>query len=164
MGQEVAGLSRRAEVALRPDPHDAFGVWFARERRLRGIPLEYVSLHTKLPMARLRALEGGCDPLGSDRGSRAAARALALAIGADPEEAAGRISDTLPAPPVAQAAPEPIAARFVFPRLALALALLLAAAGAAWGLLAFLEARAAPAPEVVFRPDYVERLRAVGGK
>jgi hypothetical protein len=163
LGQEVARLPRSAAVGPRTDSPDAFGAWFARERKLRGIPLEWVSLHTKLAMARLRALEAGCEPLGCDRSGRAAARALAQAIGADPDEAAGRLSDAV-TPAAGVETPPPGARGFALPRWTPALLLALAAAGAAWGLLAFLETRPAPAPDVVFRPDYVERLRGSGGK
>ncbi len=164
MGQEVARLPRGAGVARRAESADAFGAWLARERRLRAIPLEWVSLRTKLPLPRLRALEAGHDPLGSDRSGRAAARALALAIGADPDEAAGRLCDAAPAPLEAAPVAQPPGRRLVVPRWTPALIAALAAAGAAWGLLALLDARAAPAPDVVLRPDYVERLRLGAGK
>jgi hypothetical protein len=164
LGQEVARLPRSAAVGPRTDSPDAFGAWFARERKLRGIPLEWVSLHTKLAMPRLRALEAGCDPLGCDRSGRAAARSLAQAIGADPDEAAGRLSDAVAATARLEAPPAPVARGVALPHWTPALLLALVAAGAAWGLLAFLETRPAPAPDVVFRTDYVERLRESDGK
>lgn len=116
-------------------------------------------------MPRLRALEAGREPLGCDRSARAAARALAQAIGADPDEAAGRLSDSVaPAATLGDAAPERAPRSLALPHWTPSLLLALVAAGAAWGLLAFLETRPVPAPDVVFRPDYVERLRESDGK
>jgi len=154
VGEEVARLPRRPGVTG-GETRDGFGLWFARERRLRGVPLDWVVASTKLPLPRLEALERGDPVLGSDGAGRAAARALARAIGADPEEAAGRVHDG--APP----APERVA-RAWRPRIpawvpaALAFS---AAAAVAWALAVWIEARPTPAPDIVPRPDYVERLR-----
>ncbi len=107
MGRQIPRLSRGAGVAPAGAPQsgsreaESFGVWFARERRLRDISVEFVAARTKLPLERIHALEGDTAPLGSDGRSRALARTLARAIGADPEEASARLPG-----PVAPPSPE----------------------------------------------------------
>jgi hypothetical protein len=122
---------------------------------VRGVSLEWVAARTKLPLVRLEALERGEPLLACDGAGRAAARALAVAIGADPEEAAGRVHDGAEAPP------EPVgrARRVRLPAWAPAALVLGAAAGAVLALGVWIEGRAPSAPDVVPRPDYVERLR-----
>ncbi len=154
MGEEVARLPRRPGVVT-SEARDAFGLWFARERRLRGVPLDWVLTSTKIPLPRLEALERGERVLGCDGAGRAAARALARAIGADPEEAAGRVHDG------AAPAPEPSGRerRVRVPAWVPAALALGAAAGVAWALAVWIEGRPSRVPEIVPRPDYVERLR-----
>jgi hypothetical protein len=154
VGEEVARLPRRAGVAGR-EGRDGFGAWFARERRLRGVPLDWVATSTKIPLPRLEGLERGEPVLASDGAGRAAARALARAIGADPEEAAGRIHDGA-APPAGRA---PREWRLRVPRWVPGAVACCAAAGLAWALAVWIEGRPPPSPEIVPRPDYVERLR-----
>lgn len=161
MGREVAHLPGRARV---DDPGDCggegFGRWFARERTLRQISVEFVSARTKLATARLRALEAEEQCLGHDGQGRAAARALARAIGADPDEAVRR----LPSDGGGRAPRErPAGVLRPRPRLASGLAALGGVALlllAAWGLARWAE-RSSPeqaTPEVVYRPDYLKRL------
>jgi hypothetical protein len=119
------------------------------------VPLEWVAASTKIPLPRLEGLERGEPVLASDGAGRAAARALARAIGADPEEAAGRLHDGAAAP--AGRAKREWRLR-VPPWVPAALAFG-AAAGVAWAFAVWIEGRPPPSPEVVSRPDYVERLR-----
>ncbi len=155
MGAEVEGVSRGARVAGAPAP-DGFGPWFGRERQVRGIPVATVSSRTRLAPGRIRALEQGAELLGADGRGRAMARALALAIGADPEEAVYRLGDGAGAPRSrpsrASALRLPLGGR--------ALAAVLVAGLGAWLVARLVLSGGASdrIPGVVYRPDYVERL------
>jgi hypothetical protein len=88
--------------------------------------VEFVSLRTRIPPERIWALEAGRAALPPDGNSRAMARALADAIGADPDEAAARVGGYPPGGEVTGARP-------FRRRIAAAVALsLLALAGLAW--------------------------------
>ena len=93
MGAQVEGIpgGPRIEVSATP-PLRTFGTWFRVQRELRGISVWYVAARTKLPPDRIRAIEDGPGDLRRDGHGRATARALARAIGADPEEGVGRLS------------------------------------------------------------------------
>jgi hypothetical protein len=120
----------------------------------------FASARTRIPPERIRAIECGETRLCDDAHGRGAARQLAQAIGADPEQALARLTR---AP--AAAAPRAEARRAAHPRaLALARVLppllaLVAVAGLTWGALRLLE-RAQPgaARAPLYRPDYVEHL------
>lgn len=153
MGSAVEGVSRRDRVGRSSGPHRTpFGVWFERERRLRRVPVEYVALATRIPPARLRALERGSESLPADGSGRALARALARSIGADPDEAAARVgrpSGREDAAPVEAASRELVAALALG---ILGLALVLGLSRIAKGPVAPDEVR------VVHRPDHVGAL------
>jgi Tfp pilus assembly protein PilF len=92
VGQAVSRVSPGDRVARAGEPAEApFGVWFGRERRLRQVSVELVSIATRIPPERIDALEAGKAELPPNGASRAIARALASAIGADPDEAAARV-------------------------------------------------------------------------
>ena len=123
---------------------------------MRGIPIATVSSRTQLAPDRVRALEQGADLLGADGRGRAMARALALAIGADPGEAVYRLGD-------GGGAPRSRPARASAVRLPLggrALAAVLVAGLGAWlvARLVLTGGASDRIPDVVYRPDYVERL------
>jgi hypothetical protein len=65
----------------------AFGPWYRRQRELRGLSIFFVAARTKLSPERVREIEDE-SPLDADGIGRSTARTLALAIGAEPEEAA----------------------------------------------------------------------------
>ncbi len=89
MGAEVERLPEGAAVAsAAADAGRAFGPWYRRQRELRGISLFYVAARTKLTPERVREIEETRAGLDADAIGRATARALAHAIGADPDEAA----------------------------------------------------------------------------
>ena len=153
MGKEVEGVPGAARVAAL-DP--GFGPWLRQQRELRRIPLGYVAARTRIPRDRLERIEGGRERLGRDGQGRSTARLLALTIGADPDEAScllteperrGRIGSALSGLPWLRWG-------------------LLGAAGAAslalfWVLadrVLSSEASHEARPEVVYRPDYVDRL------
>lgn len=122
---------------------------------MRGISVAFVAARTKLPPERIREIEIGAPPIESDGRGRAIARALASAIGADPDEGASRVpvrsgarAEEGPAHRERWVGWGPVAAAVVA-------ALLGAGALAAW--LAQPELDAA-SPEVVYRPDYVRQL------
>jgi hypothetical protein len=94
VGAPIERLSEGSAVAAKPavtDGRRAFGAWYRRQRELRGISLFYVAARTKLTPERVREIEESLAPLETDGIGRATARTLALAIGADPEEAAAQL-------------------------------------------------------------------------
>ena len=92
MGAEVQRLSEGAPVSAAPAQAAAsFGSWYRRQRELRGISLFYVAARTKLTPERVREIEETGASLDTDGIGRATARALAHAIGADPDEAARKL-------------------------------------------------------------------------
>jgi len=70
-----------------------FGHWYRRQRELRGISVFYVAARTKLTPERVREIEDSGATLDSDGLGRATARSLALAIGADPNEASSLLGE-----------------------------------------------------------------------
>ena len=154
MGAEVEGLPGGPSVGRTGHPLEGFGPWFEQERRLRGISLRFVAAHTKLPLDRIRAIESGAFELDRDGRGRASARALALSIGADPEEAAGRLRQ---APRWRRRRPALRRERWVGwgP---VAAGLLLSLLGV-WAIASWLERPPAEAAApLVYRQDYVEQL------
>ncbi len=155
MGTQVERVPRGVALEEQPAGHRSsdFGFWFERQRRVRDISLYFVAAQTRLPLERVRAIESGEETLGHDGQSRALARILAEAIGADPEAAAGhllgprkrtRTTSGLPLPWIAWAE------RF-------GLAIVMALVG--WLLASWL--LATPTEDVadpVYRSDYVDRL------
>ena len=114
-----------------------------------------MAARTKLGPARVREIEGA-GALRPDGHGRATARVLALAIGADPDEAMRQLARA------STTAPGPRRPRGLGPlaRRASRLALLLSSVLALWLLAQFL-LRGEPygeSPDVVYRPDYVDRL------
>ncbi len=91
MGTEVQRISSGAAVTD-TDPAAEFGRWYRRQRELRGISVYFVAARTKLPPSRIQGIEDGGDPLGQDGHSRATARAISRAIGADPDEGVALLS------------------------------------------------------------------------
>ncbi len=157
MGREVSRLPAGDRLG-RPDscePAPAaeapFGAWFARERRCRLVPVEFVSAITRIPAGRIVALEEVREQLPADGGGRAMARALAQAIGADPREAAARVGSRPGTSQSSRLRLRPPSIR------ALALVLLTLGAGlAAWRVASTGDdPRSVP---VVHRKDHVARL------
>ncbi len=123
---------------------------------MRGIPVASVSSRTRLSPERICALEQGAELLGADGRGRATARALAVVIGADPEEAVYRLGDGGGA-----ARSRPVRASAVrLPLGGRALAAVLMAGLGAWlvARLVLTGGASDRIPGVVYRPDYVERL------
>ncbi len=167
MGQEVKGVPLRSGVsagvsgapsAACPDEPASFGPWLRQQRELRGISRAWLAARIKLSHERVRAIEER--GLAADGRGRATARALAGAIGADPEAAVALLGARAPG---VVAAPR---AR-LGPRLPLrALAVLLLAVLGLWLLAELLLRPAGTAVtaetdergRVVYRPDYVKRL------
>ena len=126
---------------------------------MRDISLGFVAARTKLPVVRLEALEAERLDLGCDGHARAAARALAGAIGADPDEALVRL--------IGACEPTPARSRrrrrLPWAGMAVAAALLGLLAGGALGLVSWLDALPeGPAPDVVYRPNHLKRLLGSG--
>lgn len=163
MGAEVKGVPGRAPVAGPENAgpvaaQESFGPWFRRQREVRAISVFFVAARTKLSPERVRALEAGAEQLGRGGHERATARALACAIGADPEEAVARLGAASRGAPRPHREgdwrPHPLA-RWTRP----AVAALLIASGL-WLLAEFLLRSDPPneRPTLVYRPDYVHRL------
>jgi transcriptional regulator with XRE-family HTH domain len=156
VGAEVERLSEGAAVGGASVPR-AFGPWYRRQRELRGISLFYVAARTKLSPERVREIEENA-ALDADGVGRATARALAHAIGADPDEAAAILGNA-PArrlgrrPQFWRLGPALVA----FGRTASLTAIL---ALGLWLLGLWLSSPAsnAAAPERIYKPDYVEKL------
>jgi len=92
VGSQVERVPRGSRVVSeRVAGNERFGGWLCSQREMRGISIWFVAARTKIPPERIRAIEDGEMPLARDGHGRATARALARAIGADPEEAAARV-------------------------------------------------------------------------
>ncbi len=86
----------------------SFGTWLRKSRELRALSLDEVAVATRLPPRILTALEGDdCAELADKAYAMKYARAVAEAIGLDPEDTALRyeewrqtqLAPTLPPPP-----------------------------------------------------------------
>lgn len=166
MGKEVARLHRHPRVAAKSsiaansdvDALPDLGVWLARERKLRQLSREWLAWRLKIAPGALAAIESGEQPLIGDGHGRSTARALARAMGADPEMAVTLLRRE-PRPPPLRSRP-----RRVFTGVAIGTALaavaLTAGVGlrALWSSLASTPEVASPSPARVYRPDYVARL------
>jgi len=157
VGANVERVPRGAEVAEDPaERPDGFGPWFRRQRELRGISVWFVAARTKLPPERVREIETGKDALARDGHGRGTARALARAIGADPEEAAARLAGR--SPRRARRGRLPWLGDWL--RVGGAVGIALSLGLGAWLLALWLGAPVSPedSPALVYRPDYVEQL------
>ncbi len=157
MGSQVERVSGRAQVAAEAtEPAQGFGRWFQQQRELRGISVWFVAARTKLPPERVREIERVEGALRRDGHGRGTARALALAIGADPQEAAARLAGRSPRAARRRRMPS------LRPWLPLgsALGLVLGLGLGFWWLGHWLRGEGTPldAPTLVYRPDYIERL------
>ena len=157
MGTEVARVSGTARVAS-PDP--SFGSWLKQQRELRRIPLGYVAARTRIPSDRLARIESGEEALGRDGQGRSTARLLALTIGADPDEAGCLLND-----PVLGVRRGGGLAELPWFRWGLLGVGAIASTLGLWVLanrVLSSEASHDASPEVVYRPDYVDRLLQLG--
>lgn len=74
----------------------SFGRWLQRSRELRGLSLDEVVMHAKLPPRVVAALEGDDPSAMPDRAyALQYARAVAVAVGLDPEDVALRYEEWL---------------------------------------------------------------------
>jgi transcriptional regulator with XRE-family HTH domain len=103
VGAEVQRVSRHSEVTDPSPPADPrnteFGRWLCEQRQLRGLSRSFLAARTRIPPERIERIERGRGALGDDALGRGTARQLALAIGADPEEALARLGGSGNAPP-----------------------------------------------------------------
>lgn len=157
MGSKVQGLSRDPEVTgASPPTHTdpaTLGQWLCEQRQLRGLSRCFVAARTRIPGERIEAIERGQVELADDAVGRGSARQLALAIGADPDEALARLG----AKPAARRLGEIRLPRLMFlggSLVALALVGALLYAGTIWVERAGSIERAG----VVYRPDYIDDL------
>ena len=157
MGTQVERIPEGAAVAAAPTAA-IFGHWYRRQRELRGISVFYVAARTKLTPERVREIENSGATLETDGLGRATARSLALAIGADPDEAAALLGERRTIHGVR-------ADRLAWLRgmawtygRRVGLALLIGVALWLLGLWLSGDAGRDGAPTVVYKPDYVEKL------
>lgn len=133
-----------------------FGAWYRRQRELRGISVFYVAARTKLTPERVREIEESREALETDGIGRGTARALALAIGADPEEAASLLGERRT---VRAARRHGVSwLRGLVWTWGRRVGLALVVAVGLWLLGLWLGGTAGHAPTLVYKPDYVEKL------
>ncbi len=157
MGSQVGRVSGGAQVAGEAaEPAQEFGRWFQQQRELRGISVWFVAARTKLPPERVREIERVEGALARDGHGRSTARALARAIGADPQEAAARLAGR--SPRAARRWRPPWIGDWL--RLGSAVGIVLGLGLGAWWLDHWLQSAGTSqdSPPLVYRPDYVERL------
>jgi transcriptional regulator with XRE-family HTH domain len=154
----VPGRAPRPAAPADVPARESVGTWLARQRRLRGLSLEDVAELTRIPRRSLERLEAGAFDGHVDGFARGFVRAVAEAIGVDPEEANARLLGEVRPERARRPLPWRPAALLL---LAAALAFLSARALSGWlRAPAAPEARAAaPAPGPV-RRDYVRELAA----
>jgi transcriptional regulator with XRE-family HTH domain len=138
----------------------SIGAYLARQRRLRGISVAELADLTKIPTRSIERMESGAFDRNPDGFVRGFVRAVAVALGLDPEEAVMRM---LGEPADSAGAAQPPVLQFDR-RLLVISALLAATLGlglAIWGWAAS-RAPSAPAgedtPEIVYRHDAVRAL------
>jgi transcriptional regulator with XRE-family HTH domain len=90
MGQEIRGVPEDASLSEAEDA-PAIGPYLARQRRLRGISIEDLSARTKIPRRSLERLESGAFDRAADGFTRGFVRAVAGALGLDPDDAVARL-------------------------------------------------------------------------
>ena len=155
MGAQVDRLPEGVGVAASADA-PVFGAWYRRQRELRGISVFYVAARTKLTPERVREIEESRETLETDGIGRGTARALALAIGADPEEAASLVGERRMVR-AARGLGVSWLRGLVWTwgrRVSLAVVIALGL----WLLGLWLGATGANTPTLVYKPDYVEKL------
>lgn len=139
-------------------PRESVGSWLAGQRRLRGLSLEDVAGLTRIPRRSLERLESGAFDGNPDGFARGFVRAVAEAIGVDPEEAGARL--------LGEVRPERARRALRWRPLAAALAAALAAFLGVRALYALASAPAAPRPARapgLVRHDYVRELATKAG-
>ena len=157
MGGQVDRLPEGSAVAPASQAI-AFGHWYRRQRELRGISVFYVAARTKLTPERVREIEDASSALDRDGLGRATARALALAIGADPNEAASLLGERRAVRGTRRA--HSFWLRGLAWTWGRRVGLLLVLAAGLWLLGLWLSGVFAHdgAPTLVYKPDYVEKL------
>jgi cytoskeletal protein RodZ len=162
VGAQVERVSRRTRVADGSSERaQDFGRWFQQQRELRGISIWFVAARTKLPPERIRAIElsgAGLKPDGHGRGTT---RALARAIGADPEEGVARL--VRGAPGTAGRKRTRWIDSFRLVRSSMGMVLVLGLGALLLGVWLRNAETPQESPPLVYRPDYVQRLLGGGG-
>jgi hypothetical protein len=168
MGREIRGVPEAAPLTRGADPLPAgeartreisIGAYLARQRRLRGISVAELAELTKIPTRSIERMESGAFDSNPDGFVRGFVRAVAVALGLDPEEAVMRM---LGEPADSAGAAQPPVFRFDH-RLLVISVVLVATLGlglAIWGWAS--RAPSAPAgedaPKIVYRRDAVRAL------
>ncbi len=62
------------------------GAWLRRQRELRGISLDELAAHTRIPRRSLERLEAGCHDALADGFARGFVRTVSEALGLDPDQ------------------------------------------------------------------------------
>jgi hypothetical protein len=157
VGAQVERLPEGSAVARAPETV-VFGQWYRRQRELRGISIFYVAARTKLTPERVREIEESGETLETDGLGRATARSRALAIGADPNEAASLLGERRTVR--AARGGRSFWLRGLFLSWGRRAGLLLVLGAGLWLLGLWLSGVIARdgAPALVYKPDYVEKL------
>lgn len=134
---------------------ESVGSWLAGQRRLRGLSIEDVAGLTRIPRRSLERLEAGAFDGNPDGFARGFVRAVAEAIGVDPEEAGARLLGEVRPERAGRALPwRPVALAV------LAAGLAFFAIRVASGLVRAPAPAPAPRAHALARRDYVRELAA----
>jgi len=91
MGQEVRGSPEAAALSDAEPGDGSIGSFLARQRRLRGISIDDLARLTRIPRRSLERLEAGAFDGTPDGFVRGFVRAVAEALGLDPDDAVNRL-------------------------------------------------------------------------
>lgn len=151
MGREVRGIPEAAALGGAP----SIGAYLRGQRLLRGISLDELAAVTRIPRRSIERLEAGDFDAQPDGFARGFVRAVATALGLDPEDAVSRMLVEPKAEPQSEHAGPPLG-RLV---LLVAGAALLALVAAVW--LAFASRTDEPAEPVVPPPVRRDAVRSL---
>lgn len=100
MGREIRGVPEAPPLTRAADPPSkgparerevSIGAYLARQRRLRGISVAELAELTKIPIRSIQRMESGAFDRNPDGFVRGFVRAIAVALGLDPEETVMRM-------------------------------------------------------------------------
>jgi hypothetical protein len=168
MGREIRGVPEAPPLTggagslpegQARDHEISIGAYLARQRRLRGISVNELAELTKIPTRSIERMEAGAFDGNPDGFVRGFVRAIAVALGLDPEEAVMRMLGE----PTDLAGAAKAPALLLDRRLLVISALLVAILGfglAIWGLASRAPTSSAgeDTPEIVYRRDAVRAL------
>jgi cytoskeletal protein RodZ len=168
MGREVRGLPEAAPLTDAAGPpakrharerEVSIGAYLARQRRLRGISVAELAELTKIPIRSIQRMESGAFDRNPDGFVRGFVRAVAVALGLDPEETVMRMRGE-PADSAEAAHPRSVRHDRRWVVISGLLAATLGLGFAIWGWVSHAprEAAGKATPKLVYRRDAVRAL------